>query len=73
MSNPANPPHQDIARLDLSSATEKQLRAIQSRADREGIPFDEAALRMLLELADREEKEPPKGCFTRLFGIRRAH
>ena len=73
MTNAANPPHQDIACLDLSSATEQQLRAIQTRADRDGVSFEDAALQMLLELADKEEQQRSNGAFARLIRFCRAH
>lgn len=59
--------------LDMSRATQQQLRAIQNIADQRGITFEEAALQMLLELADKTEKSAPKGALGRLlrFRIRR--
>lgn len=73
MTSAANPPNQDFIPLDLSIATDKQLRAIQNRADRDGISFEEAALQMLLELADKEEQQRSKGAFARLIRFCRAH
>ena len=73
MTNTANPPNQDIAYLDLSGATEQQLRAIQNIADRKGISFEDAALQMLLELADREEQQRSQSAFARLMRFCRAH
>lgn len=55
--------------LDMSRATQQQLRAIQNRADRFGITFEEAALQMLLELADKTD-EAPKGALGRLLRFR---
>ena len=63
-------------RLDLSKATQRQLHAIQNVADRCGITFDEAALKMLLNLADKSEKaekNPPKGVFARLRSFFSGH
>ncbi len=73
MSKSANPPCQDIACLDLRSASEQQLRAIQKRAERDGISFEDAALRMLLELADKVEQQHTKGPIARLISFCRAH
>ncbi|MDR0216165.1 MAG: hypothetical protein LBJ15_19520 [Comamonas sp.] len=67
MTAPSTPPHQVIAALDLSAATDKQIAAIQKRADRDGVFFDDAALAMLLELADREEKNAAPSIAARLF------
>lgn len=67
MTAQSTPPHQSIAELDLSTATDKQIRAIQKRADRDGVSFEDAALAMLLELADREEKNTAPSIAARLF------
>ncbi|WP_428142307.1 hypothetical protein [Delftia acidovorans] len=53
-------------KLDLRNATQRQLCAIQNVADRHGLTFDEAVLKILLDQADKAEKEPPKGVFARL-------
>lgn len=56
--------------LDMSRATPQQLRTIQNIADQRGIAFNEAALQMLLELADKAEKSAPKGVLGRLLRFR---
>ncbi|MFG5778011.1 hypothetical protein ACFIQF_13130 [Comamonas sp. J-3] len=53
--------------LDLQCATPQQIRAINNKAFCEGISFDEAAKRMLLELADRVEKGVAMNPIARLF------
>lgn len=67
MISPNTPPQLEIAALDLSKATDKQKRAIQKVADRDGVSFEDAALSMLLELADREEKKAAPSLAARLF------
>lgn len=56
--------------LDMSRATQQQRSAIQNIADQRGITFEEAALQMLLELADKTEKSAPKGALGRLLRFR---
>lgn len=74
MTNEANPITGDPISLDLSSATQQQLRAIQNVADRRGITFDEAALQLLLDVANKAEKEAekesPKSALGRLLRFR---
>ncbi|GAB2471916.1 hypothetical protein GCM10027082_24290 [Comamonas humi] len=43
--------HHTETALDLSTATNQELEAINSRAKKDGVSFDEAAKRMLLEHA----------------------
>lgn len=53
--------------LDLSGATPQQIRAIKNKAFSEGVSFEEAAKRMLLELEDRLEKGVAMTPIARLF------
>ncbi len=53
--------------LDLSGATGKQIAAIKNKADREGVSFEEAAKRMLLSRAEKDEQKAGHGLLSRLF------
>ena len=65
-----HPPH---LTLDLRGASDKQISAIEARAKADGVCFEEAAKRMLLELADKAERKPRQGAIARLFRFPSAH
>lgn len=57
--------------LDMRSVDEKTIRAIKKRADREGVSFEDAALLMLVEIAEKDEKAQAQGPIARLFNFRK--
>ena len=65
--------HEQAITLDLSSATDKQIDAIKRKAKRDGVTFEEAAKRLLLQLADREERKGTTGPIARLFRFPSVH
>ena len=61
-----------IAALDLRTATTKQIRAIEKKARRDGVTFNEAAKNMLLEAAEKQERRGLSP-IAALFSFARAH
>lgn len=57
--------------MDLARMDGKHIRAIQNRADREGGSFEDAALRFLLEAAEKDEKAQAQGPIARLLNFRK--
>lgn len=57
--------------LDLRHMDDKHILAIQKRADREGVSFEDAALLILLEASEKDEKSRAQGPIARLLNFRK--
>lgn len=57
--------------IPLDRADDKCIRAIQKRAEREGVSFDDAFLSYLMEGIEKEEKAQAQGPLARLFNFRK--
>lgn len=57
--------------IPLDRAEDKHIRAIQNRADMEGVSFEDAFLSYVMEAIEKDEKERAQGPLARLFNFRK--